>query len=179
MDMTLDRDSAAQRIWEMYGKLLHTVAASLLPGHPEDVEECVQDGVWAYVDAPEKWDPAKGSEKTYLCVLVRSRALDRRRRLAARREEPLEDHAGTLRAEDHTEEAALRDGLRRALAELSPAERRLFTLRFLYQWPSAEIGQALGLSANSVDARVVRLRRKLKKLLARQGLGWHGKEVES
>lgn len=178
MDMTLDRDSAAQRIWEVYGKLLHTVAASLLPGHPEDAEECVQDAVWAYVDAPEKWDPAKGSEKTYLCVLVRSRAMDRRRRLAARREEPLEDHAGVLRAADHTEAAALRDGLRRALAELSPAERRLFTLRFLYQWPSAEIGQALGLSANGVDARVVRLRRKLKHLLARQGLGWSGKEDE-
>lgn len=176
MDLTLDRDSAAQRIWEVYGKLLHTVAASLLPGHPEDAEECVQDAVWAYVDAPEKWDPAKGSEKTYLCVLVRSRAMDRRRRLAARREDPLEDHAGVLRAEDHTEEAALRDGLRRALAELSPVERRLFTLRFLYQWPSAEIGQALGLSANGVDARVVRLRRKLKHLLARQGLGWNGKE---
>ena len=136
MDMTLDRDSAAQRIWELYGKLLHTVAASLLPGHPEDAEECVQDAVWAYVDAPEKWDPAKGSEKTYLCVLVRSRAL----------------------------------------AELSQAERRLFTLRFLYQWPSAEIGHTLGLSANGVDARVVRLRRKLKNLLARQGLGWSGKE---
>ncbi|OUN20639.1 RNA polymerase subunit sigma-70 [Flavonifractor sp. An82] len=176
MDMTLDRDSAAQRIWELYGKLLHTVAASLLPGHPEDAEECVQDAVWAYVDAPEKWDPAKGSERTYLCVLVRSRALDRRRRLAARREEPLEDHAGALRAEDHTEEAALRDGLRRALAELSQAERQLFTLRFLYQWPSAEIGHTLGLSANGVDARVVRLRRKLKNLLARQGLGWSGKE---
>ncbi|WP_297235727.1 sigma-70 family RNA polymerase sigma factor [uncultured Flavonifractor sp.] len=176
MDMTLDRDSAAQRIWELYGKLLHTVAASLLPGHPEDAEECVQDAVWAYVDAPEKWDPAKGSERTYLCVLVRSRALDRRRRLAARREEPLEDHAGALLAEDHTEEAALRDGLRRALAELSQAERRLFTLRFLYQWPSAEIGHTLGLSANGVDARVVRLRRKLKNLLARQGLGWSGKE---
>lgn len=176
MDMTLDRDSAAQRIWELYGKLLHTVAASLLPGHPEDAEECVQDAVWAYVDAPEKWDPARGSEKTYLCVLVRSRALDRRRRLAARREDPLEDHAGALRAADHTEEAALRDGLRRALAELSQAERRLFTLRFLYQWPSAEIGHTLGLSANGVDARVVRLRRKLKDLLARQGLGWSGKE---
>ena len=176
MDTTLDRDGTVQRIWDSYGKLLHTVAASLLPGHPEDAEECVQDAVWAYVNAPEKWDPAKSSEKTYLCVLVRSRALDRRRRLAARREDSLEDHAGTLRAEDHTEEAALRDGLRRALAELSPAERRLFTLRFLYQWPSAEIGRTLGLSANGVDARVVRRRRKLKDLLARQGLGWNGKE---
>ena len=68
------------------------------------------------------------------------------------------------------------ESLRRALGELTPAERRLFTLRFLYQWPSAEIGRTLGLSVNGVDARVARLRRKLKGLLARQGLGWSGKE---
>ena len=172
----MEQNQEAQRVLTQYGRLLGTVANALLPGHPEEAEECVQDAVWAYVDQPQKWDSAKGSEKTYLCVLVRSRAMDRRRRLAARREEPLEDHAGVLRAEDHAEQAALRDGLRRALAELNPAERRLFTLRFLYQWPSAEIGRILGLSPNGVDARTARLRKKLKGLLARQGLGWDGKE---
>lgn len=176
MDTTMDRDREAQRILNQYGRLLRTVADALLPGWPEEAEECVQDALWSYADAPEKWDPARGSEKTYLCLLVRSRAMDRRRRLAARREEPLADHEGILRAEDCAERSALRDGLRRALAELSPAERRLFTLRFLYQWPSAEIGRTLGLSVNGVDARVARLRRKLKGLLARQGLGWSGKE---
>lgn len=172
----MEREREAQRVLTQYGRLLGTVAGALLPGHREDAEECVQDAVWAYVDQPQKWDPAKGSEKTYLCLLTRSRAMDRRRRLAARLEEPLEDHAGVLRAADHAEVAALRDGLRRALAELTPAERRLFTLRFLYQWPSAEIGRVLGLSANGVDARVTRLRKKLKGLLARQGLDWSGKE---
>ena len=71
---------------------------------------------------------------------------------------------------------ALRDGLRRALEALGPEERRLFTLRFLYQWSSARIGQSLGLSPNGVDARVARLRKKLKHLLAQQGLGWDRKE---
>ena len=34
----------------------------------------------------------------------------------------------------------------------------------------------MGLSPNGVDARVTRLRKKLKRLLAQQGLGWDGKE---
>ena len=109
--------------------------------------------------------------------MTRSRARDRLRRLSARREEPLADHQDYLTAGDQVEREAVRDGLRRALAELNREERRLFTLRFLYQWPSREIGQAMGLSAGAVDARTARLRKKLKRLLARQGLGM-GKERE-
>ena len=90
--------------------------------------------------------------------------------LAARMEEPLEEHSG-LAAADHAERAAVRDGLRRVLEGLSREERRLFTLRFVYGLSSAELGGVLGLSPNGVDARVSRLRKKLKRLLARQGLG--------
>ena len=85
-------------------------------------------------------------------------------------EEPLEEHSG-LAAADHAERAAVRDGLRRVLEGLSREERRLFTLRFVYGISSAELGGVLGLSPNGVDARVSRLRKKLKRLLARQGLG--------
>ena len=170
MEDILDQNREAERIFRQYGKLLAAVAAAQLPGRPEDAEECVQDAVWAFVEGREKWDPERGSEKTWLCLLLRSRARDRRRALASRAEEPLEDHAG-LTAGDEAEGAAVRDGLRRALGELSREERRLFTLRFVYGLPSAEVGGVLGLSPNGVDARVSRLRKKLKKLLARQGLG--------
>ena len=146
------------------------MAAAQLPGRPEDAKECVQDAVWAFVEGRAPWDPAQGSKQTWLCVLVRSRAKDRRRALAARMEEPLEEHSG-LAAADHTERAAVRDGLRRVLEGLSREERRLFTLRFVYGLSSAELGGVLGLSPNGVDARVSRLRKKLKRLLARQGLG--------
>ena len=170
MEDILDQNREAERIFRQYGKLLAAVAAAQLPGRPEDAEECVQDAVWAFVEGREKWDPERGSEKTWLCLLLRSRARDRRRALASRAEEPLEDHVH-LTAGDEAEGAAVRDGLRRALGELSREERRLFTLRFVYGLPSAEIGGVLGLSPNGVDARVSRLRRKLKRLLARQGLG--------
>lgn len=170
MENILDQNREAERIFRQYGKLLTAVAAAQLPGRPEDAEECVQDAVWAFVEGREKWDPERGSEKTWLCLLLRSRARDRRRALASRAEEPLEDHVH-LTAGDEAEGAAVRDGLRRALGELSREERRLFTLRFVYGLPSAELGGVLGLSPNGVDARVSRLRRKLKRLLARQGLG--------
>ena len=118
MEDILDQNREAERIFRQYGKLLTAVAAAQLPGWPEDAEECVQDAVWAFVEGREKWDPERGSEKTWLCLLLRSRARDRRRALASRAEEPLEDHVH-LTAGDEAEGAAVRDGLRRALGELS------------------------------------------------------------
>ena len=166
MEEVLDHNQEAEQIFRQYGRLLELVAAAQLPGRPEDAEECVQDAVWAFVEGRAPWDPAQGSKQTWLCVLVRSRAKDRRRALAARMEEPLEEHSG-LAAADHAERAAVRDGLRRVLEGLSREERRLFTLRFVYGLSSAELGGVLGLSPNGVDARVSRLRKKLKRLLAR------------
>ena len=139
MEEVLDHNQEAEQIFRQYGRLLELVAAAQLPGRPEDAEECVQDAVWAFVEGRAPWDPAQGSKQTWLCVLVRSRAKDRRRALAARMEEPLEEHSG-LAAADHAERAAVRDGLRRVLEGLSREERRLFTLRFVYGLSSAELG---------------------------------------
>ena len=86
MEEVLDHNQEAEQIFRQYGRLLELVAAAQLPGRPEDAEECVQDAVWAFVEGRAPWDPAQGSKQTWLCVLVRSRAKDRRRALAARME---------------------------------------------------------------------------------------------
>lgn len=83
MEEVLDHNQEAEQIFRQYGRLLELVAAAQLPGRPEDAEECVQDAVWAFVEGRAPWDPAQGSKQTWLCVLVRSRAKDRRRALAA------------------------------------------------------------------------------------------------
>ena len=166
-------DREAQRIYDTYHALVRTVVSRILDqaGTPEDTEECTQDVLWEFLQGPDKWDPSRGSEKTYLCMLARSRAKNRRKKLLAGAAEPLENHALIFTVPDGTERTAVRDGLRRVLEGLSREERRLFTLRFVYGLSSAELGGVLGLSPNGVDARVSRLRKKLKRLLARQGLG--------
>lgn len=166
-------DQEARRIYQTYHTLVLTVVTRILDraGTPEDCEECAQDVLWEFLQGPDKWDPARGSEKTYLCMLARSRAKNRRKKLMAGATEPLEDHTLAFTVPDGTERTAVQDGLHRALEGLTAEERRLFTLRFVYGLPSAELGGVLGLSPNGVDARVSRLRKKLKKLLARQGLG--------
>ena len=99
MEEVLDHNQEAEQIFRQYGRLLELVAAAQLPGRPEDAEECVQDAVWAFVEGRAPWDPAQGSKQTWLCVLVRSRAKDRRRALAARMEDQVDDDVARRRVE--------------------------------------------------------------------------------
>ncbi len=69
---------------EKYSRLLWPIASAVLEhvGSEQDVEECVADAfiyLWQY---PEKFDPARGTLKNYLCLVVRSRAIDRYRQIA-------------------------------------------------------------------------------------------------
>lgn len=167
----------AERVYERYYTLISTITARILAGAgtAEDAEECTQDVLWEYLREPGKWDPERGSEQTYLCMLARSWAKSRRSRLLSRREEPLEDEL-TFTAPDELEAAAVRDALRRALAGLTVEERKLFTLRFVYQWSGREIGERLGLRQSAVTTRVERLRKRLGRLLEEQGIALEGKE---
>ena len=78
-------DREANRIYDTYHVLVRTVVSRILDraGTPEDVEECTQDVLWEFLQGPDKWEPARGSEKTYLCMLARSRAKNRRKQLLA------------------------------------------------------------------------------------------------
>ena len=78
----------AERVYERYYTLISTITARILAGAgtAEDAEECTQDVLWEYLREPGKWDPERGSEQTYLCMLARSRAKSRRSRLLSRRE---------------------------------------------------------------------------------------------
>lgn len=92
------------------------------------------------------------------------------------REQPLRD--GT---DDRPIETALQRGQRartvhRALAELSPNDREVLTLRFLEQLPTEEVATILGCSRNAV---YVRLHRALQRLRAALELSVDLEEVTS
>ena len=120
--------------------------------------------------------PGQGQRKDLSVYAGPQPGKNRRKQLLAGAAEPLEEYTLAFTVPDGAERTAVRDGLRRALEGLTAEERKLFTLRFVYEWGGGEIGQALGLSRSAVTTRVNRLRKKLKKLLAIQGIGMDGKE---
>jgi RNA polymerase sigma-70 factor (ECF subfamily) len=109
-----------------------------------------------------RFDPRRGSVRTWLCQLARTTALDHFR--AERRRRRRED-AYAL-AEPATESDAGRFGglspeLERALATLSAAEREVIALRVLLDLDGDAAARVLGISSTACSTRLSRALRKL------------------
>lgn len=76
-----------------YSRHLYTVAAAALRGvgTEQDAEEAAADAFVYLWEHPEKFDPRRGSLKTWLSVVARSRALDRSREILRCRVVSLEE----------------------------------------------------------------------------------------
>jgi RNA polymerase sigma-70 factor (ECF subfamily) len=110
-----------------------------------------------------RFDPGRGSARTWLCQLARTVALDhfRSERRRLRREQ--------LAAVDERVDEPLADGLspelENALRALSAGEREVLALRVLLDLDAATAARVLGISATNCTTRLNRALRKLEEAL--------------
>lgn len=107
----------------------------------------------------KRFDPRRGSERTWLCQLARSKALDHFRSEARRR-----------RREDRSAEALqatepLADGispeLEAALRALTAGEREVVVLRIVLELDAVAAARVLGISRSACSMRLARALQKL------------------
>jgi RNA polymerase sigma-70 factor (ECF subfamily) len=109
-----------------------------------------------------RFDPGRGSARTWLCQIARSTALDhfraeeRRRR---REERFARDHE---QAEDA---AAVPGEVGEALARLSPAEREVVALRVVLELDGPTAARLLGISRTACSTRLSRALKRLEELM--------------
>ena len=91
--MTRKQPENAEDLYARYFPLARATAARFLQGtgSDEDAEEVADDVMLELLAHPEKYDGGRGGLSTYVCVLARSRALNRRRTLTRRACLPLEE----------------------------------------------------------------------------------------
>ena len=108
-----------------------------------------------------RFDPRKGSAKTWLCQVARSAALDHFRTEARRRRR---EEAYAL-AEPVRLEQPLADGLspdlERALRKLTAAEREVIALRVLLELDGPAAARVLGISTTACSTRLSRALHRL------------------
>lgn len=117
-----------------------------------------------------RFDPRRGSAKTWLCQLARSLALDHFR--AERRRTRRETVYATL--EGRSEREPIADGLspelERALRGLSAADREIVALRVLLELDAGATARLLGISTSACTTRLnralARLERRIQDELA-------------
>ena len=107
----------------------------------------------------KRFDALRGAERTWLCQLARSRALDYFRSEARRRRRETESssqfHVAVPLAE------ALSPELDGALRSLSAAEREVVVLRVVLELSAAEAARVLGIGRSACSMRLARALEKL------------------
>jgi RNA polymerase sigma-70 factor (ECF subfamily) len=136
-------------------------AAVRVLGDAAAAEDVVQDVFLALWRDPQKFDAARGSLRTYVAMMARSRALDRVRTRAAREttvERLQRELDGGRRNEEPPEELVLRrDAVQRALralGRLPASQREAVALRFAGGLSAREIALATGVPLGTAKSRL-------------------------
>jgi RNA polymerase sigma-70 factor, ECF subfamily len=112
-----------------------------------------------------RFDPRRGSARTWLCQLARTTALDHFRAEERRRRR---EHTYALERQPVEEGVfgGLSPALERALAELSAGEREVIALRVLLDLDGETAAAVLGISATNCNTRLSRALKKLEERMS-------------
>lgn len=156
-----------------YGRECYGLLFSLLRSH-EEAEEALDD-VWIRVWRAVPQEKPRNLH-AYLLAVCRNVALDYiKYRQAAKRKSVqilLDELAETLpdrRTLLQEESLFLRDCLNRFLHSLRSEDRVLFLRRYWYGLSGEELAKELGRSRSSIESRLCRTRKKLRKFLEKEG----------
>lgn len=154
-----------------YSRLVWTVVAGVLgPSLPrEEAEECVADVFIELWRRADRFDAARGTLKAYLCVLARSRALDRLRSAARFPAEALDEDLCAPTDDDPLNRLVTRDTFERAchiIDAMPPETGEPLRLRLIYELPPAAIAVRLSVPVEAVYTAVRRGKELLRARLA-------------
>lgn len=169
------RESALDEIIHQYGRMLKRFAGNMLPS-AQDAEECVND---ALLDLWNTIPPERPvSVASYAAMLTRRRAVDRIRRLTAKKRgggvypvalDELEDCIpGGITIDEDTD--ALRDTINNFLSELSKEDRLIFTGRYFALESIENLAENNRVTKNTINIRLSRMRKKLRTRLEERSI---------
>ena len=162
---------------DKYGGYCRAIAGRILPAR-EDAEECVNDALYRVWEAIPPQRPR--SLSAFLGRLTRNLSLDRWRQDAARKrgggetavalselEECIPAPGGV---EEELDARLLADCVERFVRSLPDTERRVFLRRYWYLCSVKEVAAQGGMSVSKAASMLYRLRKSLKKYLAKEGI---------
>jgi RNA polymerase sigma-70 factor, ECF subfamily len=126
---------------------------------PVAAEDVVQDSFALLWRRPRAFDARRGSLRSYIAMLARSRAIDRSRTEAVRESaaERLRERAGTAHersAADTVIERERAANVVSLLERLPPEQREAVLLAYGQELTGQEIGQAVGIPAATAKSRI-------------------------
>ena len=158
---------------ETYGKLLWVVVGGILGsiGTPQDIEECISD-VYVHVwRNPRAYDKQRGSFKTFLATIARSKALDAYRKLSKSKIVELNE---AIEASDddllsYIVEKEMLGELYAAIESLTEPNKEIIIRRYFFEEKPLRISEKTSIPVKEVENRLYQSKLKLRKILSKTG----------
>jgi RNA polymerase sigma factor (sigma-70 family) len=150
-------DAAEQHLDDVYGYL------TWFTGDRSASEELAAETFERALRLWHRFDPKRGSARTWLCQLARTVALDHFR--SERRRVRREELAAAPERVDERFADSLSPDLEAALRSLSAGEREVVALRVLLDLDAGTAARVLGISPTNCTTRLNRALRKLEEAL--------------
>ena len=149
-------EAAKRHLDDVYRYVLY------LTRDPQAAEDLAAETFERAVRLWHRFDPARGSERTWLCQIARTAALDHLRAEERRRRRE-ERYANLARSDHEPDESTLSPWLQEALRSLSAADREVIALRVILDLDAASAGRVLGITPTACTTRLARALEKLER----------------
>ena len=165
-------ENAINQAINKYSKLMWYIAGTVLKNvaSGEDIEECVAD-VFVYLwENHDKFDEKRGSLKSWLSAVTKSKAIDKYRRLSkssvvSLNEEQLIESIDVV---DSIISAEQKREIISAINALGETDREIIIRRFYYQQKPKEIGFILDVPIKQIENRLYRAKLKLREMITKE-----------
>ena len=166
-----DPERGMKKLMDTYAGLVYTVVRNKLTASifcPADIESCAADTFAEFYCDLDKYSPALGSIKSWLCVIAKHNAADHLRRfykeatILSSDSDEAAQYADDFSLEGDFEDRQLRAALINAVKGLGEPDREIMVRKYYLGQSSKEIGKVLGMSVSNVNTRTSRAVRKLK-----------------
>ena len=164
---------ALAEAYRRHGGAVFALSRRVLGGDQARAEEVVQEVFLRLWDAPDRFDPQRGSLRSFLLAQSHSRSVDILRSDGSRRRREEKDARGTAEAgydlEREIIDVTVAENLRESMHVLNESERRAIELAYFGGHTYREVAAILGEPEGTVKSRIRSGLRRLREELVATG----------
>jgi RNA polymerase sigma-70 factor, ECF subfamily len=164
---------ALAEVYRRHAGAVFGLAKRVLNGAAE-AEDVTQEVFLRLWNQPDRYDPERGSLRSFLLAQAHGRAVDQVRSTSSRRQREARDALKTAEAgydlQHEVWDLAVADQVARAMDELPEAERRAIELAYFDGCTYREVAQLLGQPEGTVKSRIRNGMRRMRAALADAGV---------